>query len=346
MLRTMGGPSHLRVLGAPVVLTGLMLLFALGASSISGVRGFYLIRAYAGAGLAITFLSTLIWMFIEIARLAVARAKQPIKRISSELQDRWKLLILPSIVFPVFLTAYTTAKTSIFSLAGFEWDQFWADLDFVLFGRDPWRITHALIGPAVSVAWAWIYSVGWGLALFFSSAFIALFADRRRVATYFASMTAAWLTGGAMLAYGTSAAGPVFAHLFDPELGARFEPLRESLATLLPADNSIRTTQSYLATSAGTTMAIKGGGISAMPSMHLAACTIYVMAAIGNRWLVPTLLFWIIIFVGSVHFGYHYAVDGLVAAAIAIPCWVAAEAYYRGTASGSQPSPVPQVTAG
>jgi hypothetical protein len=325
----MGDSGYLRSIAGPVALTGFMLLIAAAASSLSGVHGFYLIGAYAGAGLAITFVSVLIWMFVKIGKMAIIGADHPIKRVSASLQDRWVLLILPGLILPAFLAAYTIAKTSIYFLVGFGWDRFWADVDSAMFGGDPWRLTHTIAGPIVSVVWAWVYTAGWGLALFFFSAFVSLYCEHRKVAVYFTSMIAAWMIGGVIMAYCTSAAGPIFAHLFDPALTGRFEPLRQSLSSLLPADSNVRMTQSYLAQSTGATLAVKGGGISAMPSMHLAACTIYVMAAIRTRWFVPTILFWVVIFFGSVHFGYHYAVDGLVAAVIAIPCWLSAEAFYR-----------------
>ena len=324
----MGGLSNLRIFSAPILLTGLMVIFAVVASSMSGVDGIPLLRPYIGAGLAITFLSALIWMFLKIAKMAFGGVEHPMMRVSESLKDRWKILIFPALLFPIFLAAYTTAKMSIVFLVGFGWDQFWADVDAALIGGDPWRITHAVFGPAVSAGWAWAYSVGWGLTLFFCAAFVSLFGEQRQVAVYFTAMIASWLIGGVLMAYGTPAAGPVFAHLFEPALTDRFEPLRSSLNALLPVDSSIRTTQAYLASSANSALAVKAGGISAMPSMHLAACTIYVMAAIGTRWLVPALLFWLVIFVGSIHFGYHYAIDGIAAAAISVPCWRLAEAFY------------------
>jgi hypothetical protein len=325
----MGGSGYLRVLAAPVALTGVMLLIATVVSTVSGVHGFSLIGAYVGAGLAITLVCLLIWIFVEIAKMAMRGADHPIMRARVSLQDRWMLLILPALILPTFLAAYTVAKTSIYFVVGFEWDRFWTDVDAEIFRGDPWRITHALVGQRLSAVWAWVYTAGWGLALFFWSAFVALYCEHRKVAIYFTSMFAAWLLGGVAMAYGTSAAGPIFAHLFDPSLAVRFEPLRQSIDALLPDNSSIRLTQSYLEDSVRNTLAVKGGGISAMPSMHLAACTIYVLAAMGTRWFVPAALFWIVIFVGSVHFGYHYAVDGLIAAAIAIPCWLMAEAFHR-----------------
>jgi membrane-associated phospholipid phosphatase len=82
-------------------------------------------------------------------------------------------------------------------------------------------------------------------------------------------------------------------------------------------------------------IAVKGGGISAMPSMHLGAASIYVLAARRTPWIVPAVLFWAIIFVCSGYFGYHYWVDGIVAAMVASACWSAAKRFYATDAVAS-----------
>jgi hypothetical protein len=62
--------------------------------------------------------------------------------------------------------------------------------------------------------------------------------------------------------------------------------------------------------------------------MHIGAATIYVLSARGTKWLGPAIAFWVIIFVGSAAFGYHYWIDGIVGAAVAFPCWRLAEACF------------------
>ena len=98
--------------------------------------------------------------------------------------------------------------------------------------------------------------------------------------------------------------------------------------------------QRYLAAGMTSKIALKGGGVSAMPSMHMATATLLVIAAWRTRWLWLALLFWALTFFGSVYLGYHYAVDAPVAAAIAIPCWIAASRIYRRPAWSAN-SPIP-----
>jgi membrane-associated phospholipid phosphatase len=156
------------------------------------------------------------------------------------------------------------------------------------------------------------------------------------VGIYFTALLGAWLIGGCFMAYAFSAAGPVFASIFDPSLAERFRPLRDVLAQTL-GNRSIGMAQQYLVIAAREThVAVKGGGISAMPSMHIATVTIYVLAARGTKWLLPACLFWILIFIGSGYFGFHYWADGLVGAAVSVCCWQAAVAIYARLSKPSQ----------
>jgi membrane-associated phospholipid phosphatase len=86
---------------------------------------------------------------------------------------------------------------------------------------------------------------------------------------------------------------------------------------------------SYLEEGVRSGTAYWGGGVSAMPSMHIAAAILYLLAARRTFWFIPACLFAVIIFVGSIHSGYHYAVDGIVAAAIACACWRASGVLFQ-----------------
>jgi hypothetical protein len=63
--------------------------------------------------------------------------------------------------------------------------------------------------------------------------------------------------------------------------------------------------------------------ISAMPSLHLASsCGFYLLARASNRWLGRAfLVFVVLMLLGSVHLGWHYAIDGYVGIAGAIAMW-------------------------
>jgi len=67
-----------------------------------------------------------------------------------------------------------------------------------------------------------------------------------------------------------------------------------------------------------------GGGISAMPSMHMSIVTLFVLAgwSVSRRWGLLATAFFVVIFLGSIHLGYHYAVDGYVSMALTTVIWV------------------------
>jgi hypothetical protein len=74
-----------------------------------------------------------------------------------------------------------------------------------------------------------------------------------------------------------------------------------------------------------------GMGISAMPSMHNAIAMLYVLALwnAGRAMRIATCTFAPCIFIGSIHLGWHYALDGSRAWAGMAAIWMGAGAYLR-----------------
>lgn len=260
------------------------------------------------------------WIFAVLVRWFVRKVEYPTARIARRLWYRLPFLLLPALVSPLFLSAYTTSKTGMPFIVGFHWDAALTRLDEAIFFGDPWRITHAALGGFVSEGLVVFYA-GWGLVLVFSQAYVALAGCGRIVATFFPAMMLTWLVGGVLFAYALSSAGPALDYAVHPALGHHFA----GLVSTLDGTGIINRAQGYLVSRLQERLVYDGGGVSAMPSMHVATTTIYVLAARGTKWFWPAVLFAIVIWVGSIHFGFHYAVDGPVAAAIAFACWHASE---------------------
>lgn len=318
-----------QALAAPALLAATTLVAAATISSVTGVDGSRVFFPYISAWAAVSVLAILSWVFVEVAKLAPTGADRPLQKVVPRIKEPGQIIVLPALIFPIFLAAYTWAKCSIPFAVGYGWERFWSDADRLLFGRDAWQLTHAVIPAAAGSAWTFYYAVIWGFVLVFSGALISVFASKRHAATFFTAMMMSWLIGGLGFAYAFSAAGPVFAHLVDPEMGTRFAPLRADLVAMLGDDDLVLLSQKYLTAGMHLKIAMKGGGVSAMPSMHIATATILVVSAWKSRWLPLAILFLLLTFVGSVHLGYHYAVDAPVAAVIAVICWLAAARIYR-----------------
>jgi hypothetical protein len=295
----------------------------------TGVSGWRAFAPYVGVWTASTLLTVLIWIFVQVAMLLPTRADNPVREVMRRVKESVRLAYLPAIIFPLFLGAYTWAKCSIPFAVGYGWEAFWANTDHRIFGEDAWRWAHAMLPDFLAPVMSFFYAIGWGFAFVFSGTLISAFASRRFTAIYFTALMLSWLLGGIFVAYEISAAGPAFAHLNDPMLAGRFGPLRAELIDSLGRDDIIIRTQRYLAAGVNAKIAIKGAGISAMPSMHIATATICLLAARGSRWFWLALLFLLLTFFGSIYLGYHYAVDAPVAAIIAVICWKVADRIYR-----------------
>lgn len=310
----------------PVAVCLATALFATVTASLAGVSAWPLLSYFECAEM--TMFCALIVIFWVFAKAALRRTGEPLQQLRDGAVERVPLLLLPAIVLPAFLMGYTTAKTAIPLVVGYSWDGFWANADRLIFGDDVWRISRAIFGNSASRFWEWWYAVAWGCAFLLTTNFVALLGRRATVGIFFTALTGAWLIGGCFLAYAFSAAGPVFAPIFEPTLAQRFGPLQQLLNDTL-GNRSIALAQHYLLDAAREThVAAKGGGISAFPSMHIATVTIYVLAARGTKWLIPAIGFWLMIFIGSAYFGFHYWIDGIVGAAVSVCCWYAARAIY------------------
>jgi hypothetical protein len=327
--------STRRALAIPAALAAVTIALAAAISLHTGVTGSRVFVPYLGAWAASTLFSILIWVFVQVAILFPTRAENPVRAVAARISGPIRHAPLPAVIFPLFLGGYTWAKCSIPFAVGYGWEETWANADRLIFGMDAWRWSHGIMPDSLAPAWTFYYAMMWGFALVFSGTLISAFASRRFTATFFTAMMLSWLIGGIGLAYAMSAAGPVFAHLADPNLGAQFQPLHAELTRLLARDDSVLMSQRYLEAGAGMKAAVKGGGVSAMPSMHIATATILILAAWRTKWLPAAIIFWALTFFGSIYLGYHYAVDAPVAAAVAVICWVAARRMYGNAGVGS-----------
>jgi len=218
----------------------------------------------------------------------------------------------------IHMGVFTSIKTMLTDVVPFFADPMLAHLDKALHGQDPWRYTAALLPPSLTKPLERVYFGAWGLLLP-ASLLACLLLPRLEGARrqYLWTYLLAWPLLGNVVAGAFMSAGPVYYGLVTGD--ARFAGLldylgRYSLAQQWRAD----LWNTYVSGQVGF-----GTGISAFPSLHLVNATLLVLLASRvHRWLMWTAAgFCAVILFGSVHLGWHYAVDGYFSIIATVLIW-------------------------
>jgi PAP2 superfamily len=241
-------------------------------------------------------------------------------------------LLMASVLIPLCLGAYASWKWTIPSLQPFGWDPELHELDRLMhLGALPWQLLQPLLGiPVVTLTLDRLYAL-WipisAVVLVWQAFGSRPFARAR----FFLSYVTVYVVIGTVLAIALSSAGPCYYGLLIGEPDP-YAPL-----------------MSYLrAVDANTPLlAVKGQGvlwqfyleqrevpflsISAMPSVHVAVAVLFALAGWeANRVAGLTLsAYALVVLIGSVHLGWHYAVDGYVAVALTAAIWIGCGAALR-----------------
>jgi hypothetical protein len=282
-----------------------------------------LVRSYSILSIAVLGFGGGIALFLYVLWLAlVEREHDPVGRVRKVLSRYLHPEFVAERLGPVLLTfaflgAFSSLKILIPRIHPFSWDAAFSNMDRALFGTDPWRITHAVLGPSATRAIDLVYMmwvpVFWIAVLFFSA-----FAKGEMRRRFFLSFFAAWTLLGLVAATIFSSAGPCFLEMLGHPDASRYV----GLFPLQNAHGSVGV-QNYLAQGYLNHQEGVGRGISAMPSMHLAVVALYVCAArhYGRLPLALASLLYLLILVGSVHLGWHYAVDGIFGTLGVVVIW-------------------------
>ncbi len=239
--------------------------------------------------------------------------------------DRIAMALIPLLLVPLFSSAFTSVKNAIPLIQPFAYDQAFMELDRALhFGWHPWELLHPVLGyPPITSVFSYLYNLWLPLMYLILCWQIFSLRDLRLRQQYLLSFLLAWTLLGNGLALLLSSAGPCF----YGAVVAGQDPYGPLMDYLRAADASFTNwsleAQNYLWENYRSSGIAVGGGISAMPSLHIAIATL--QALLG--WRISRRLGWlltgyaIVILLGSVHLGWHYAVDGYLSIALMLVIW-------------------------
>lgn len=245
------------------------------------------------------------------------------------------LLALPILaVWPMMVLSFSLIKALIPAVMPYYLDPFLHAADRMIhFGQDPWALLQPVLGhPIVTYAIDRLYAL-WLFVVYFALLLqITSTTDRRLRMHFLLSSMLAWIVLGSVAATLLSSVGPCyFGKIVDaPDTYAPLMAyLREKVqqtpllgSSYTPELIAVRVQDLlwdyYQQNDIGF-----GRGISAAPSMHVASTWLIarMFQTYGRRAAVAAWSFFAVILLGSVHLGWHYALDGYVSIAGAWALW-------------------------
>lgn len=334
-----------RVYEDRVLLTGVSLVWLMFIVLLEsrGVTGF---RPTGYIANLIIYLSALLFVLLPLtaARLWRHRPKSPLAFLArlfttGDLGVRLAGGAPMLIALAVFMSTFSTMKSALPLFSAYVWDDSWIALDRALHGTDPWRLLQPLIGqPLISSALSVLYHL-WILLIYAGGIWFCFFVDDRDLRTrYLIAYFACWTVIGVVMAIALASVGPCFLApmLGDTRFVEQMDYLRQAntrypIMVLQVQDQLIAWHQSG---DKGL-----GRGISAMPSMHVSLAFLFFLAMRQvSKWAGFFFgAFFVAILIGSVHLGYHYAVDGYIAMAVTGMLWALAGQYVQRRAAVTEP---------
>lgn len=247
--------------------------------------------------------------------------------------DRHVGLFWPPLLFATLMAAFNTFKQMILPEAGFRHDPLFAQMDRMLFaGRDGWVVLRAVVDSPEVTRWIDISYHGWFVPMSLGLLLCAFggSASFRLRTRYLLSYMLVWIVLGTVLAWYLPAAGPCFYERFvgpSPEFAAMMEVLRADDARLALDGGRVGALRimEHLGQNFGSGTLAVGAGISAMPSVHNGLAVLFALASwqIDRRLGIVMAGYALLIWIGSVYLGWHYAVDGIAAAVLTVLIWIA-----------------------
>ena len=226
----------------------------------------------------------------------------------------------------LFFGSFANWKSTIPLLhPGFPWDAPLEWLEIWVHGDHADRLLAPLFGSAQAIVLLDRLYHTWFYMLFGLVIWQAWGADRRNLRQFWTAFALIWILLGILLASGLASAGPIYARL-DRGSTSYDDLLARLSAAEKVAPLFVRVSALSLWQAARQPGASLGDGISAFPSLHVAVASLATL----SMWRVHRLLglvggsYTLVIVVGSIMLGWHYALDGEAGILGAALIWIAA----------------------
>jgi hypothetical protein len=235
------------------------------------------------------------------------------------LRDRAPWALAFGLAFIPFFTAFTAWKHGFWRWGFFVWDRAFSHADKLLhFGRFPHEWLLPLTSsPAVLQIFDWVYLL-WGAVIVSTLSAVLWLAPPDRCRQYVITFLATWIVIGSLLAPLLGSVGPVY----YARVVSGPDPYTSIAAQVQGLQAHVIQEWLWIATNTPTFIPVTG--ISAMPSVHIAQATLVALIAWTSRWWLFRalgLLFLILLQLSTVALGWHYAIDGYVAACLTLIFW-------------------------
>ena len=329
-------------------LLALVALFLIAADSLSASLGRphraldNVVSSYGGylavcvACLAFAFI---LWILhVSLVRDISIQTKAFWRLIATEFFSRDRILLaLPILaVWPLMALSFSLIKALIPAVVPYYLDPFLDAADRAIhFGHEPWTLLQPLLGyPAVTYLIDRLYAL-WLFVMYFALLLqITSTRDRRLRMHFLFSSMLAWILLGSVAATLLSSVGPCY---FGNVVGspdpyaALMEYLRGTVEHTELGFAGFGFTPELVAVRVQDVLWEYyqegdigfGRGISAAPSLHVASTWLIarMLQTYGRRAAIAGWSFFAIILIGSVHLGWHYALDGYLSIAGAWALW-------------------------
>lgn len=231
-------------------------------------------------------------------------------------------LLIACLSLAALLSTFWSFKKVLPAFSPFVWDPSLMRLDrAVHFGNDPWALLHPMLGhPAATLVLDRLYYL-WFIFIPLMIAWQGWSRNRHLRAQFFLTYALCWILLGTVLAYWLSSAGPCYYGLLE---GAP-DPFAPLMGYLYGVHSQVPLNALHVQEWLWSGYAGLGPfeGISAMPSLHVALPVLYALVGFRvSRWIGwGFVVYALFILLGSVHLGWHYALDGYASVLAVIAIW-------------------------